>query len=211
MLSKGLVLTLLLFLVVSCGGGSGPDTGGDNSTPPPAPPSQGTRILGMDVKSVPSVTYAEAYDKAIAMGVREVSVSLDWSILEPTLGNYDNTLADIIDAYYPVQSANLTLVLRPLDTPGQSMPAELVGKPYNDAAVIKAFEDFLTNLHGQLTTLNASGKLKWIHVGNEIDSYLGNDATRWAQWATFFNAAKAKIKSLWGSSVTVSSIIQLAG
>lgn len=208
MLQKGFILVALLFLLNGCGGGSGSgsNTGGGNSTPPP--PSQGSRVLGMAVTSVPSVTYDSAYGQAVAMGVREVSVSLDWVGLEPTLGNYDNTWPAVIESYYPSQLADLALVLRPLDTPGQSMPAELAGKPYNDAAVIKAFEDFLTNLHGQLTTLNASGKLKWIHVGNEIDSYLGSDATRWAQWTVFFNAAKAKIKSLWGSSVTVSSIIQ---
>ncbi len=217
MLQKGFILIALLIFVAGCGGGgnSAPNSNSNsgstgNPTPPPSSPSQDSRVLGMAVTSVPSVTYDSAYAQAINMGVREVSVSLDWASLEPTLGNYNNTLPAIIEAYYPVQQAKLTLVLRPLDTPGQSMPAELVGKPYDDAAVIKAFDNFLTNLHGQLTTLNASGKLKWIYVGNEIDSYLGSDTKKWAQWTTFFNAAKAKIKSLWGSSVTVSSIVQFS-
>ena len=198
------LLTMMTLLLFGCGG-----DGGTGSAMPP-PPEQGSRILGMDVKEIPSVTYAMAYDQAMTIGAREVSVSLDWSLLEPSVGSYDNTLPGIIDTFYPIQTGDLTLVLRPLDTPGPSLPAGLVGLAYDDTAVIAAFENFLTNLHAQLPTLNASGKLKWIHIGNEIDAHLRNDATRWAQWQTFFRAAKAKVLSLWGASVEVSSIVQFS-
>lgn len=206
-INKYLIPISLIILLAGCG------SGGDGSAvvnPVQPPAVQGTRILGMDVKEVPSVNYAMAYNKATALGVREVSVSLDWSLLEPSVGNYDNTMPGIIDAFYPSQKGDLTLVLRPLDTPGPSLPSELVGLAYNDPAVITAFGNFLTNLHAHLQNLNASGKLKWINVGNEIDAYLGNDPVRWSQWQTFFKAAKAKIKSLWGSNVEVSSIIQFS-
>ena len=46
--------------------------------------------------------------------------------------------------------------------------------------------------------------------GNEIDASLGSDATKWAQWQTFFVAAKSRIKILWGANVVVSSIIQFS-
>jgi len=203
MIYKDLIVILMFLPLFGCGGGSS----GSN---PDQQPTQGTRILGLDVKSVPSVTYAMAYDQAMAIGVREVSVSLDWAALEPTVGNYDNTLPGIIDAFYPLQTGDLTLVLRPLDTPGPRLPADLAGLSFDDPSVIAAFENFLTNLHSQLATLNASGKLKWIHVGNEIDASLGSDTTRWSQWKTFFNAAKFRIKSLWGTGVEVSSIIQFS-
>ncbi len=174
------------------------------------PSPQGVRILGMDVKETPSVSYAMAYDQAMEIGVREVSVSLDWSLLEPSVGNYDNTLPGIIDAFYPAQPGDLTLVLRPLDTPGPSLPSGLGGLAFDDPSVIAAFENFLANLHAQLPTLNASGKLKWIHIGNEIDAYLGSDTALWAQWRTFFQAAKAKVRALWGAEVVISSIVQFS-
>jgi len=88
-------------------------------------------------------------------------------------------------------------------TPGPSLPAELIGLPYDYPAVITAFENFLTNLHTQLPTLSASGKLKWIHIGNEIDAYLESDTTRWLEWQTFFQAAKAKVHALWRTDVEV--------
>lgn len=198
-----LVFILIQFSVVGCG-----DSPGTGFTLVKSPPPQGSRILGLDVKSVPSVTYAIAYDQAMTLGAREVSVSLDWKILEPSVGTYDNTLPATINAFYPIQTGDLTLVLRPLDTPGPSFPNGLTGKAFDDPAVISAFGNFLSNLYNQLNTMNASGKLKWIHVGNEIDAYLGGDATKWAQWQTFFNAAKLKIKNLWGSGVVVSSIVQ---
>ena len=198
------LLTMMTLLLFGCGGGAGSGNG------LPVPPDQGSRVLGMDVKEIPSVTYAVAYDQAMTIGVQEVSVSLDWSLLEPSVGSYDNTLTGIIDTFYPIKTGDITLVLRPLDTPGPSLPAELAGMAYDDPAVIAAFEKFLENLHAQLPTLNASGKLKWINIGNEIDAYLGNDATRWAQWQTFFQAAKTKVRSLWGTGVEVSSIVQFS-
>ena len=206
---SSILLTSLLIVLVGCGEGSS-GAPAQPSTQTNTPPVQGSRVLGIDVKEVPSVTYSSAYSKAMALGAREVSVSLDWSILEPTEGNYDNTLAGIIDVFYPLQTGDTTLVLRPLDTVGARFPSNLAGLDFDDPLLIAAFENFLTNLHAQLSTLNASGKLKWIHVGNEIGASLGSNSTKWAQWTTFFNAAKSKIESLWGADIVVSSIIQFS-
>lgn len=200
-----LFLTFSLLLLASCGGGG--DT--TPNIPLAQTPIQGSRILGMDVKDTPSVPYVSAYQQAMDMGVREVSISLDWNSLEPTVGSYDDTLPAIIDSFYPYQISNTTLVLRPLDTPGPRLPTGLTGS-YNDATIITAFENFLTHLHAQLPSLNASGKLTRIQIGNEIDAYLGSDTVKWAQWQTFFDAAKAKIKSLWGAGVEVSSVVQFS-
>jgi len=167
---------------------------------------QGTRILGMDIKETPFISYDSAYTEATSIGVREVSISLDWELLEPTVGEYDDTIPDIIDIYYPTQRSDITLVLRPLDTMGARYPYNLAGT-FDDKAVIDAFDSFLTHLHSRLSTLNGSGKLKWIQVGNEIDASLGSDPVKWAQWKTFFDSAKSKIDVLW-PNVEVSSVIQ---
>lgn len=198
---------LLVFALLSLGacGGGGSDSDSDDSRAGPL--VQGNRILGLDVKEVPAVTYSAAYGEAVALGAREVSVSLDWAGLEPTVGNYDDTLPGLIEAFYPTQTADLTLVLRPLDTAGPRLPADLASLSFDDPAVIAAFENFLTHLHGQLTNMNASGRLRWIHVGNEIDSELGSDSVKWTQWQAFFSAAKTRIESLWGTGIEVSSIV----
>ncbi len=178
------------------------------------PSEQNSRILGMDVKPKPSEpqasAYSMAYAEAMAMGVREVKMSLDWASGEPAVGAYDDTVPGIINIFYPGQPAYFTLVLRPLDTPGPSLPSDLAGKAYDDAEVIQAFNNYLTHLHSVLPDLNESGKLKWIQVGNEIDAYLGSDAGRWAEWQIFFDAAKARIKELWGDDVEVGSIVQFS-
>jgi hypothetical protein len=211
MLFKKLIYLSLLFLLIGCGSTSSSEPDSNISNQPPA---QGTRILGLDIKDTPLTPYVTAYSQAMTMGVREVSVSLDWNIFEPTtVGTYVDTFSILsaADNYYPTQSGDITLVLRPLDTAGPSVPADLAGLPYDDPAVITAFENFLDHLHSQLPTLNASGKLKWIHVGNEIDGPLGSNSTQWAQWTTFFNAAKTRIKNLWGASINVSSVVQFSG
>jgi len=105
-----ILLMIFTFVLLSCGESNNSPTGVS------VPQAQGARILGMDVKETPSVTYATAYSEAISIGVREVSISLDWSLLEPSVGNYDNTLPSIIDSFYPTQSGDITLILRPLDS-----------------------------------------------------------------------------------------------
>lgn len=199
-----LLLATVLTLMVGCGGSGSATDRQQEANPHP----QGNRVLGLDVKQVPAVTYAAAYQQAMDLGVGEVSLALDWESLEPTAGNYDDSLVDTIEAFYPTQPADLTLVLRPLDTPGPRLPADLAGLPFDDPAVIAAFENFLAHLHSRLPKLNASGRLKWIHIGNEIDAELGSDALRWAQWESFFRAARNRIRSLWGIGVEVGSIVQ---
>jgi len=201
MLIRSLITLITLLLLAGCSSGGG--SGG-------ATPSQGARILGMDVKDIsPTVNYATAYAQAMATGVREVSISLDWNSLENNVGVYDNSLPDVIDSFYPSFAGDITLVLRPLDTPGPRLPTDLTGN-FDDQNVITAFENFLTNLHSRLSTLNTSSKLKWIHIGNEIDANLGSDSKKRAQWQTFFLAAKAKVKNLWGNDVNVSNVVQFS-
>ncbi len=203
---KNLLIAFSLLLLAGCGDS---DSSSTSPVPSPQPPVQGLRVLGMDVKEIRSVIpYDSAYKLAMDMGVREVSVSLDWELLEPTVGTYDFALLDIIDAFYPYQVSDTTLVLRPLDTPGPRLPANLEGLLYDNPTVIAAFKEFLIELHKRLPNLNDSGKLTRIQIGNEIDAYLGSDAARWAQWQTFFNAAKTKIESLWGTGVEVGSVVQ---
>jgi len=208
---KSLLLAFNLLLLAGCSGSDSPASSTTPVTTPPVTiPAQGARILGMDVKDIPSVPYASAYQLAMDMGVREVSVSLDWVSFENVAGNYIDpfNILPAIDSFYPFQVSETTLVLRPLDTPGPRLPTDLSALPYDDPAVITAFENFLFDLHSKLPNLNASGKLTRIQIGNEIDAYLGSDATRWAQWQTFFNAAKAKIISLWGTGVEVGSVVE---
>jgi len=204
---KTLIPVLVLLLTASCGG-SGSNLGSNNIEQSVI---QGSRILGMDVKNTALVDYATAYGQATTLGVREVSVSLDWALFEPaTVGIYTDPddILPALDTFYPTQAGDVTLVLRPLDTPGPRLPTDLTGLTFDNPLVINAFRGFLTHLHSQLPTLNASGKLKWIHVGNEIDATLGSSITQWSQWQTFFNAAKARIEFLWGTDVVVSSIVQ---
>ncbi len=190
-------ILLLLLVLTACGGGNVATTS-----------PQSGRVLGLAVNEIPTKTYGSTYAEAMTLGVREVSVSLDWALLEPTVGSYDDTLPGIINSFYPTQPADLTLVLRPLDTPGPRLPSDLAGRTFDDPLVIAAFENFLTHLHGQLTTLNASGKLRWVHVGNEINAHLGSDSGRWSSWTTFFNAAKTRIELLWGSATEVSTVVE---
>ncbi len=199
------LLAFLLLCLTSCSGGGG--SGGDSTS---QPLTQGSRTVGLAIGETPSVAYAMAYDQAIATGVRQVKVSFNWCELEPSVGNYDNTYLDIADSFYPLVQGDITFVLRPLDGPGPCFPVGLAGRSFDDPLVIAAFDNFLIHLHGRINNINATGKLKWIHVGNEIDGPLASNATAWAEWGVFYDAAKLRIEALWGNAVTVSSIIKFS-
>ncbi len=204
MLSRSLRLMVCIVMLTGCSSGGGGNNGNDTDSFV----SKGDRLLGIDVNESQVGTYDTAFNLALSLGMDQVKISLDWNQIEPTVGNYDDTMLDIIDAYYPFKNTYVTIVLRPINTGNTTLPADIDGRPLDDSTVISAFENFLTHLHSRLPNLNASGYLIGIHAGNEIDAYLGGDAVAWSQWTTFFDAAKSKIKSLWGATIYVSAIVQ---
>jgi hypothetical protein len=203
-----LVIIILLLASIGCNSGDSSDESCCDNSSSVVP--KGDRILGIDVNDSQIGTYDEAFDLALSLGMDQVHISLNWDQVEPTVGNYDNSIPDLIDLYYPVKGTYVTIVLRPINTGNTTLPADIIGLPFDNGAVISAFENFLTHLHGRSPNLNASGNLIGIHVGNEIDATLGDNTTAWSQWTTFFDAAKVKIKSLWGASIHVSATVQFS-
>ena len=152
-----------------------------------APVPIGARTLGLSVGPAKDGDYDRAFAAAQAAGVQSVTLSLDWSRLEPTLGRYDTALLSIADEFYPPQHTRVDLVLRPINTNRLEIPADLQDKAFDDPLVIARFERLLDEIFAHIPHLS----LNSLTIGNEVDKYLSQRPSRWAQYGTFYRAVSA--------------------
>jgi hypothetical protein len=173
---------LLLASVAACGGGH------RNGVVE----QRGARSFGLAVGAAEDGDYDGAFGKAVAIGMNVTSLSLGWDEIETSPGVFDNPFLAIAESYYPPSGTGIVLALTPIDTNVLRVPADLVGLPFDDPAVITRFDDMLDWVFTQIPTL----ELPALSIGNEVDAYLGTDATAWAQYHNFFAAVRAHIASV---------------
>jgi hypothetical protein len=152
-----------------------------------APLPKGERTLGLSVGTAEDGDYPRALSDAQAAGVQSVTLSLDWSKLETTPGQYDTSLLKIADQFYPPHHVAVDLILRPINTNRAEMPSDLQGKLFDDPKLITRFERLLDAVFAQTHHLT----LHSLIIGNEVDAYLGGDLTRWKQYTTFYRTVSA--------------------
>jgi len=139
-----------------------------------------------------------------------VAENLERFRIARTDGEFDDQVVESIEQFLPHRNEVVEIFIALSQYLDHEEVATKLHRFFEGIYEYTTRPETVTNLHAHLPTLNASGKLKWIHIGNEIDAYLGNDTARWAQWQTFFQAAKVKVRSLWGTGVSVSSIVQFS-
>ena len=152
-----------------------------------APVPKGTRTLGLSVGQAKDGDYGRAFAAAQAGGAQSVTLSLDWSRLETAPGIYDNPLLSIADGFYPPRHVAVDLVLRPINTSRSEVPADLQDRLFDDPLVIARFERLLDNMFAQLPHLT----LHSLAIGNEVDAYLSQDASRWPHYTKFYSTVLA--------------------
>jgi hypothetical protein len=103
----------------------------------------------------------------LAGGSKLIPISASWGQLETAPGTYSfSAITDYVNwaAKYNVPAV---LTIKTIDTTGVSMPKDLAGSSWNDPQVIARWEAFLRALMPKLNT-----NVKWINLGNEVDTYL---------------------------------------
>jgi len=174
---------LLAAVASSCGGGG---SGGAGVLP------RGARSFGLAVGAAEDGDYDGAFGKAVAIGMNVTSLSLAWDDVEVSPGIFANPFLAIAEAYYPPSGTGVVLALSPIDTNVLRVPADLVGLPFDDPAVIARFDALIDWVFTQIPTL----ELPALSIGNEVDVWLGSNATLWTQYTNFFTAVRAHVHSL---------------
>ncbi len=141
----------------------------------------------------PSFDFDSCFHLGQISGMNEYQFSLDWSTLEPTAGTFDFTYIDVANYYFPLYNMPVNLVLAPISTNVNELPADLTAVAFNDTVMINRFNALLDSIHVHAPALTISSLV----IGNEIDVYLGSNATNWANYTTFLAATSAHAQTLW--------------
>ena len=219
-MKKFIILLLLTALFSACDdSGSGSGGGGGN------PSSKDGRILGLDIKDVPGLSWADAYLKAYnELHINSVKFSLDWNTTETTIGDYtalDSILGSIgavFHTIYPAHNVEVVLVLRPVDTASINIPggASYDSNPFDNStetnAALADFNNYISHIY---TYLNSNfplalAKIKIIQVGNEYGGQI-DTATERTNWLVFLQGVTSHIHTTFGSNLKVGSIATFNG
>jgi hypothetical protein len=180
------------------GGGAYPDAAAapdaaapDAAAPDAGPLARGARLIGMDVSPAADDDYDAAIAIAKGLGVDVVSVFLQWDVLEPAPGVYDDTLLSIIDVYYPAADVAVALTLAPINTTQRALPPDLMALAWDDPQMIARFEALIDFVLAELPNV----ELHALNIGSEMDVMFETDPTQWSAFETLYEAAVARVKA----------------
>ena len=160
--------------------------------------TKGPRKIGIHITEGATTDYDVSFAMAKSLGMQVVPVTLYWTTLEKADG-FDTQLLEIANLYYPANDVSVSLNLSPVAAIDKNMPADIENLPFDEPVVIQRFKRVLDTVHYYLPDLQLNNLL----IGNEIDLYLNSDANSWGQFTTFYNAAVAHAKVLWGGELQV--------
>ncbi len=147
------------------------------------------RLLGIAITEPANKDFDAAFRIARSAGMQVVSLSLAWDDVEKAPGKFESPLPKVANAFYGASKVRVSLRLATFDTNNNRYPADLRDRPLDDPGVIARFNAFAEWVIGQLPDV----ELADVSIGNEVDASLGTDSKKWAQYTTFFIAARKHI------------------
>lgn len=157
-----------------------------------APRAKGERNLSL------SVTMPEAndYDVAIATarkaGIQSVTLTLQWDLLEPHPGDYDDTFPDIANIYYPQAGLSIDLAIIAVSTNQKVMPADLQSLPFDDPVVMERYADLIEHVLGRMPDVD----VRSLVLGLEVDALLWTDEPQWVSYAALVTNAAERARAV---------------
>ena len=193
------ILALAIFALEGCGGGQSSTAAAPLPADPPVAvvPSIGvlsiTGIPRLDPYPSSAVAIAAAYsdaaDLAYAAGARGQQLNFSWGELESAAGVYDAArMAELSSAVNVAKARSLVqyVGIQPINTQYRDVPADLVGRAFDDPVLIARFHALLDRVVGQ-----NRGRIQYLSLGNEVDIYLGAHPAELAAFTTFMRDALA--------------------
>lgn len=177
--------------------------------------SKGDRILAYQVDMAENQNYDVDFGLAKDACMESIHFSSVWTSYEPNAGNYDaNFIAnflDLIDLYMPLQGMQVELQIAPVNTNVLELPADLVGTPFNDPALIDRFKILLDTVFAHIPNVELSA----LNIGNESDIYFGSNATLYNEFSTFLDSiipyAQQLYFNLHGTELKVGTVFTMDG
>ncbi|MBM3740397.1 MAG: hypothetical protein FJW39_31970 [Acidobacteria bacterium] len=142
--------------------------------------------LGSSVAS-----YEAAMLTAVAGGSRYADIPVTWKQLEPQPGVYE--WSKLIDPLWlaTVYNMDVSVTLKTANTTGRELPADLVGRAWNDPVVLDRWSKLMTAV---VARLNA--RVQWLNLANEVDFYFFERPGEIPAFREFFRTGDAVVQKL---------------
>ncbi len=153
-------------------------------------------FIGLDVSTFPqntSFNYDSCFALGAKLGMSRVGIYQNWSAIEPTPFNYNFSIMDIANIYYPAHNMAVDLTITPIHTNNLEVPNDLRTTAFDDPAFINRFVSMIDSVKSHMPNVTLSSLV----IGSEHDVYLGTNDTLWAQYTNFYNAVVKYGKLSW--------------
>lgn len=132
-----------------------------------------------------------AVTKANNLGTDHHDLTIKWSAIEATVGNYTWTR---IDEIANNSTQPLILNIAPIwDDGTKTVPSDIAGVDWDSASMSNAYKNLLSTLKAR-----HPGRIWQIGVGNEADVYFGSNPTQVAKYATFLTNIRTHARTQFG-------------
>ena len=153
-------------------------------------------VIAADVSTMPqnsSFNYDSTFAIGKELGMTQTGLFFNWTALETAPFQYDFSILQIANIYYPSTGVAIDLTITPIHTNVLEMPSDLSSLPLDHPDVTTRFITLLDIIFINLPQLPLSS----IVIGSEMDVFLGNDSVKWQQFENFFIIVSAHAKTIW--------------
>ena len=186
------IFTLSLCILTSC-------KKSDTTTPTPNFPGgnfSATASFNANLSSSePFSNYEAEYKSMRAFGARGAQTAAPWASLNPSGTAYD--LATISNPYFGLSKLSeygyetIFLNIPIITVSTRSMPADISSKSFDDPMVKARFRALIDVIKDQI-----NGKVKYIALGNEVDTYFSSHAAEWTAYKNLVEDARTYLNTL---------------
>jgi hypothetical protein len=180
-----LVVPVVISMLSACGGGGGTDTTAFNPVV----------SMNANIGSESIGNYTTEYTAIYNAGARGAQTAAPWSSLNPTGTTYDDTMVNNtyfgLDALAGYGYSSILINIPIIAINARKMPADIATNLFNDQAVKDRYHALIDHL---LSYLNSS--VKYISLGNEVDTYLSANPTEWTEFKELIEDARTYIHTL---------------
>lgn len=157
------------------------------------PEQGGIPLLSVAVNEAENEDFDTAIDSARLAGMQATTLTIFWDDFEKQPNRFNPAVnwLEVANTYYPAVDVPISLTISVIDTVRTRLPKDLENRPFDDPELIRRFKVFLDYVFIKTPDL----RLKSLAIGNEIDGWLDNDASRWKSYEGFYREIAKYIRS----------------
>lgn len=175
-------------------------------------PEMGSRVLAIQASEAEGQSHLDAIGMVGGSGSTSQSVHTYWNTFETAPETYDFSLIQDLRDEYEGTGNSIKLRIDPIYTCSRTVPSDLATTGWDDSEMIERFKTVLDGVYASAHPVGGDPlDIDVLIIGTEVSSLLklfGTDSASidyYLKYKTFFDAVRTYAKTLWGSSLIVSS------